>query len=86
MNAAAGITEMRNAYMEKEEAKKLKQKQRDRMSAKTGKMDIAYEVGRAPSYYKCLEVRRAELWFIGACFFNVYVLVLSSAAASVAAC
>jgi len=39
----AGITEM-NAYMEKEEAKKLKQKQRDRMSAKTGKMDIAYEV------------------------------------------
>jgi len=39
-----GITEMRNAYMEKEEAKKLKQKQRDRMSAKTGKMDIAYEV------------------------------------------
>jgi hypothetical protein len=35
---------MRNAYMEKEEAKKLKQKQRDRMSAKTGKMDIAYEV------------------------------------------
>jgi hypothetical protein len=42
--AAAGITEMRNAYMEKEEAKKLKQKQRDRMTAKTGKMDIAYEV------------------------------------------
>lgn len=41
---AAGITEMRNAYMEKEEAKKMKQKQRDRMSAKTGKMDIAYEV------------------------------------------
>lgn len=41
---ATGITEMRNAYMEKEEAKKLKQKQRDRMSAKTGKMDIAYEV------------------------------------------
>jgi hypothetical protein len=40
----AGITEMRNAYMEKEESKKLKQKQRDRMSAKTGKMDIAYEV------------------------------------------
>jgi hypothetical protein len=35
---------MRNAYFEKEEAKKLKQKQRDRMSAKTGKMDIAYEV------------------------------------------
>jgi hypothetical protein len=38
---------MRNAYMEKEEAKKLKQKQRDRMSAKTGKMDIAYEVSVA---------------------------------------
>ena len=35
---------MRNAYMEKEESKKLKQKQRDRMTAKTGKMDIAYEV------------------------------------------
>ncbi|KAF6264232.1 hypothetical protein COO60DRAFT_1621623 [Scenedesmus sp. NREL 46B-D3] len=41
---ATGITEMRNAYQEKEESKKLKQKQRDRMSAKTGKMDIAYEV------------------------------------------
>eukprot|EP00879_Flechtneria_rotunda_P011084 GHRR01011581.1.p1 GENE.GHRR01011581.1~~GHRR01011581.1.p1 ORF type:complete len:612 (+),score=229.72 GHRR01011581.1:240-2075(+) len=41
---ATGITEMRNAYMEKEQAKKLKQKQRDRMTAKTGKMDIAYEV------------------------------------------
>ncbi|KAF8068310.1 SF3B2 [Scenedesmus sp. PABB004] len=41
---ATGITEMRNAYQEKEEAKKLKQKQRDRMTAKTGKMDIAYEV------------------------------------------
>jgi hypothetical protein len=39
---------MRNAYMEKEEAKKLKQKQRDRMSAKTGKMDIAYEVRQGP--------------------------------------
>jgi hypothetical protein len=37
---------MRAAYMEKEEAKKMKQKQRDRMSAKTGKMDIAYEVRR----------------------------------------
>jgi elongation factor P--beta-lysine ligase len=40
----SGITEMRNAYMEKEEAKKMKQKLRDRMTAKTGRMDIAYEV------------------------------------------
>ena len=35
---------MRQAYREKEDAKKLKQKQRDRMSAKTGKMDIDYAV------------------------------------------
>jgi hypothetical protein len=35
---------MRQAYREKEDSKKLKQKQRDRMSAKTGKMDIDYAV------------------------------------------
>jgi splicing factor 3B subunit 2 len=35
---------MRQAYQEKEEAKKLKQKQRDRMAPKVGKMDIDYEV------------------------------------------
>jgi len=41
---ATGISQMRQAYQEKEEAKKLKQKQRDRMAPKTGKMDIDYEV------------------------------------------
>lgn len=41
---ATGITEMRQAYQEKEEAKKLKQKQRDKMAPKTGKMDIDYSV------------------------------------------
>ena len=39
---------MRQAYREKEDGKKLKQKQRDRMSAKTGKMDIDYAVRRPP--------------------------------------
>ncbi|GBF91105.1 splicing factor 3B subunit 2 [Raphidocelis subcapitata] len=41
---ATGISEMRQAYREKEDSKQLKQKQRDRMSAKTGKMDIDYAV------------------------------------------
>lgn len=41
---ATGIGEMRNSYAEKEEAKKLKQKQRDRMAPKMGRMDIDYQV------------------------------------------
>lgn len=41
---ATGITEMRNAYQEKEETKKLKAKQRDRMAPKMGRMDIDYQV------------------------------------------
>lgn len=55
---------MRNAYQEKEEAKKLKQKQRDRMTAKTGKMDIAYEVrgcGVALTWRWCSRIRDAGL-------------------------
>uniref|UniRef100_A0A061RQR5 Splicing factor 3b subunit 2-like n=1 Tax=Tetraselmis sp. GSL018 TaxID=582737 RepID=A0A061RQR5_9CHLO len=35
---------MRQAYQEKEDQKKLKQKQRDRMQPKMGKMDIDYQV------------------------------------------
>lgn len=42
--AATGIEEMRQAYIEKEDSKKLKQKQRERMQPKTGKMDIDYQV------------------------------------------
>ena len=42
---ATGIGNMRQAYSEKEEGKKLKQKQRDRMAPKMGKMDINYAVG-----------------------------------------
>lgn len=41
---ATGISMMRQAYQEKEEAKKLKQKQRDRMQPKLGKMDIDYTI------------------------------------------
>eukprot|EP00873_Tetraselmis_striata_P035015 jgi/Tetstr1/455279/TSEL_042115.t1 len=41
---ATGISEMRQAYQEKEDQKKLKQKQRDRMQPKMGKMDIDYQV------------------------------------------
>lgn len=41
---ATGISEMRKAYQEKEEAKKLKQKQRERMQPKMGRMDIDYQV------------------------------------------
>ena len=35
---------MRQAYTEKEEGKKLKAKQRDKMAPKMGKMDINYHV------------------------------------------
>jgi splicing factor 3B subunit 2 len=41
---ATGISNMRQAYSEKEDGKKLKQKQRDRMAPKMGKMDINYQV------------------------------------------
>lgn len=41
---ATGIGDMRAAYQEKEESKKLKQKQRERMQPKLGKMDIDYTV------------------------------------------
>lgn len=43
-STSPGISEMRQAYREKEDSKKMKQKQRDKMSAKTGKMDIDYAV------------------------------------------
>ncbi|KAK1424691.1 hypothetical protein QVD17_20026 [Tagetes erecta] len=42
--AATGIQKIRQAYIEKEDTKKLKQKQRDRMQPKMGKMDIDYQV------------------------------------------
>eukprot|EP00240_Pyramimonas_obovata_P000868 CAMPEP_0118934986 /NCGR_PEP_ID=MMETSP1169-20130426/14650_1 /TAXON_ID=36882 /ORGANISM="Pyramimonas obovata, Strain CCMP722" /LENGTH=574 /DNA_ID=CAMNT_0006877957 /DNA_START=33 /DNA_END=1757 /DNA_ORIENTATION=- len=41
---ATGIAKMRQAYQEKEDSKKLKQKQRDKMTPKIGKMDIDYQV------------------------------------------
>ena len=36
------------AYIEKEDSKKLKQKQRERMQPKMGKMDIDYQVNFFP--------------------------------------
>ncbi|KAJ0682200.1 putative PSP, proline-rich [Helianthus annuus] len=42
--AATGIQKIRQAYIEKEDNKKLKQKQRERMQPKMGKMDIDYQV------------------------------------------
>lgn len=41
---ATGIASMRQAYQEKEDSKKLKQKQKDKMQPKMGKMDIDYQV------------------------------------------
>lgn len=38
-----GITEMRDAAIEKQEQQSLKQKQRERVQGKTGKLDIDYE-------------------------------------------
>lgn len=54
---ATGITQMRNAYHEKEEAKKLKQKQRERMQPKMGRMDIDYQVGARAALFACLSCR-----------------------------
>ncbi|XP_050367780.1 uncharacterized protein LOC126786108 [Argentina anserina] len=42
--AKTGIEKIRQAYIEKEDSKKLKQKQRERMQPKMGKMDIDYQV------------------------------------------
>ncbi|OMO65606.1 PSP, proline-rich [Corchorus olitorius] len=42
--AATGIAKIRQAYIEKEDSKKLKQKQRERMQPKMGKMDIDYQL------------------------------------------
>lgn len=42
--AATGIEKIRQAYIEKEDSKKLKQKQRERMQPKVGKTDIDYQV------------------------------------------
>ncbi len=41
---ATGISKMREAYVEKEEGKKMKAKQRERMAPKMGRMDIDYQV------------------------------------------
>ena len=41
---ATGIGEMRQAYLEKAEGQKLKQKARERMQPKMGKLDIDYQV------------------------------------------
>nr|DAD22036.1 TPA_asm: hypothetical protein HUJ06_023499 [Nelumbo nucifera] len=37
------LKKIRQAYIEKEDSKKLKQKQRERMQPKMGKMDIDYQ-------------------------------------------
>ncbi|GAQ83827.1 splicing factor 3B subunit 2 [Klebsormidium nitens] len=42
--ANTGIEKIRQAYQEKEDSKKLKQKQRERMQPKMGKLDIDYQV------------------------------------------
>lgn len=41
---ATGIAKLRQAYQEREEQKRLKQKQREKMQPKMGKMDIDYQV------------------------------------------
>eukprot|EP00004_Rigifila_ramosa_P009687 TRINITY_DN2132_c0_g1_i1.p1 TRINITY_DN2132_c0_g1~~TRINITY_DN2132_c0_g1_i1.p1 ORF type:complete len:574 (+),score=161.23 TRINITY_DN2132_c0_g1_i1:78-1724(+) len=41
---ATGISQLRSVYNEKEDAKSLKQKQRDKMAPKMGRLDIDYQV------------------------------------------
>ena len=40
---------MRQAYLEKVESQKMKQKARERMQPKMGKLDIDYQVGACPA-------------------------------------
>jgi splicing factor 3B subunit 2 len=42
--AATGISRLRDAYQQKEDQKKLKQKQREKMQPKMGRVDIDYQV------------------------------------------
>lgn len=42
--AATGISKLRDAYQQKEDQKKLKQKQREKMQPKMGRVDIDYQV------------------------------------------
>jgi len=42
------------AYIEKEDSKKLKQKQRERMQPKMGKMDIDYQVSSLFTFFLIL--------------------------------
>ncbi|XP_057436058.1 uncharacterized protein LOC130728568 isoform X2 [Lotus japonicus] len=42
--AATGIEKIRQAYIEKEDGKRLKQKQREHLQPKMGKMDIDYQI------------------------------------------
>jgi splicing factor 3B subunit 2 len=41
---ATGIQKLRESYQAKEDEKKVKQKQRERMQPKMGRMDINYQV------------------------------------------
>lgn len=46
---ATGISDMRSAYAEKEEGKKLKQKQRDKMTVRTDGIDSSPALSLNPS-------------------------------------
>lgn len=47
------------AYIEKEDSKKLKQKQRERMQPKMGKMDIDYQVPNFPWFLVDTELQNS---------------------------
>ena len=44
---------MRQTYHEKEESKKLKQKQKDKMRPRMGRLDIDYRVNTHPAEKRC---------------------------------
>jgi hypothetical protein len=48
------VSQRREAYVEREEAKKLRQKARERTQPKMGKMDINYQVGFMSPTETCL--------------------------------
>jgi len=66
------------AYIEKEDSKKLKQKQKERMQPKMGKMDIDYQVSFVflPSCFTILFYLHFMLIHMFYTYFNSYFLIV----------
>ena len=56
--------EMRQAYLEKAESQKMKQKARERMQPKMGKLDIDYQVGCPLLWQSVVRQRWPLAWLL----------------------